>query len=74
MHFFFFWLGHDLGGLGPNLVGLNGAPGNPYYEDTCEEKQELSSDFPQTNYCLRNYVRNFFKIVFSIGYGSGVET
>ena len=23
----FFWLGHDLGGLGPNLVGLNGAPG-----------------------------------------------
>lgn len=26
--FFFFGLGHDLGrGLGPNLVGLNGAPG-----------------------------------------------
>ena len=24
--FFFFWLGHNLGlGLGPNLVGLNGA-------------------------------------------------
>lgn len=41
---------------------------------TREEKHELSGDFQQKNYCLRNYVRNFFKIVFSIGYGSGAET